>query len=293
MLFRRHATARVACLPAATLAAWAAITLAAPAPITLASGPARTPWASAPQAASVGGPVLPRGPLAAGALPAIAGSPIVRTGEAVVEGEAVVLTGAVDPDGEALEACVFEYGQTKRYGHSVSCSGIAGLGSGIELEPVASVAVSGLIRHTLFHYRILARNAAGVAEGSDATFTSGPSARVLTGPAGAIGETAATLSGTVDPGGEEVTACYFEFGPSPAFGQRAPCASSAGAGEAPVPETAALTGLAPGTTYYFHMVATTVVGRRYGAEASFTTLGRTPFIGPPAVRAGGWLVPAG
>jgi hypothetical protein len=27
--------------------------------------------------------------------------------------------------------------------------------------------------------------------------------------------------------------------------------------------------------------------------ARYTDVGRTPFIGPPAVRAGGWLVPAG
>ena len=65
----------------------------------------------------------------------------------------------------------------------------------------------------------------------------------------------ATLNGTVNPDGVEVTECYFEYGTSTEYGQRAACEQTVGSGTGEVAVTAKLTGLAPGAIYHFRLVA--------------------------------------
>jgi len=71
--------------------------------------------------------------------------------------------------------------------------------------------------------------------------------------------TAATLNGAVDPLGLEVRQCFFEYGPSIAYGQSAPCrepaADELGAGTAPVAVRADLSGLQVGATYHYRLLA--------------------------------------
>jgi len=210
--------------------------------------------------------------------------PAALTGEARVDGESVVLDGMVDPDGAPVEQCFFEYGESAKYGKTAPCAQ-TGLGAGTVAEAVSTEAIKGLPKHVLFHYRLLVVGAGGTGEGAEATFTSGPSAKVLSMAATALGETGATLNGSVDPEGERVSACYFEWGPSTAYGQRAPCSGSLGDGVAPVSETASLTGLAPGATYDFRIAATTVVGTAFGANETIRTLAKAPQASsPPATE---------
>jgi Regulator of chromosome condensation (RCC1) repeat/Subtilase family/IPT/TIG domain len=94
---------------------------------------------------------------------------------------------------------------------------------------------------------------------------------VLTGAATHVEANAATLTATVDPQGQNVSECRFEYGTTPAYGQSVPCTPAPGAGVRPVAVSAALTGLAGGGTYYYRAVAVNAEGTGYGAQQSFST----------------------
>jgi hypothetical protein len=95
-------------------------------------------------------------------------------------------------------------------------------------------------------------------------------ATTTTGGAAAIGQTSATLQAHVNPSGGTLSDCHFEWGPTTAYGQTAPCSPATFTAEQDV--TAALSGLAPGTTYHYRIVATTDVGTVAGDDEHFTTL---------------------
>jgi hypothetical protein len=92
-------------------------------------------------------------------------------------------------------------------------------------------------------------------------------------PAEPVGDTTATLQGTVDPNNEEVTACKFEYGTSISYGKTAPCTPPASslAGSSPVAVTAAIATLAEHTAYHVRLVATSAGGTVDSADATFTT----------------------
>ena len=90
-----------------------------------------------------------------------------------------------------------------------------------------------------------------------------------TGPVTAVGPTTATVTGTVNPDGAATT-WYVEYGTSTSYGSKT-ATSSAGSGTANVGVSAALTGLAAGTTYHYRVVATNSAGTSRGADGIFTT----------------------
>lgn len=93
--------------------------------------------------------------------------------------------------------------------------------------------------------------------------------------AGALAQHTATLGGSVNPEGKNVTACKFEYGTTESYGSVANCAVPPGSGTKPVPVTAALSGLSPATTYHFRLVATNSGGTAQGTDHTFTTLADT------------------
>jgi len=95
-------------------------------------------------------------------------------------------------------------------------------------------------------------------------------ATVETGGATVSG-TAATLTGTVNPNGSPTTA-WFEWSALSNLGSLSLTPPQAvGSGTTVVPISGDLTGLSPGTTYYYHVVASNSAGRSPGAILSFTT----------------------
>jgi hypothetical protein len=94
-----------------------------------------------------------------------------------------------------------------------------------------------------------------------------------TGLAGSLGETTVTLHGTVNPNGFSVTDCHFSYGIGSPSGFNAPCSPSPGSGTSNVAVSAALSSLAPGTTYEFQVVAQSAAGTTTGATGMFTTVG--------------------
>ncbi len=98
----------------------------------------------------------------------------------------------------------------------------------------------------------------------------------------------ATLNGTVNPNGAETTVT-FEYGLTTDYGTTAPAEESplpAGTGGQAV--SASITGLQPGVTYHYRVVASNTAGETVGTDQTFTTGAADPFaITDPATNVEG------
>jgi Ca2+-binding RTX toxin-like protein len=89
-----------------------------------------------------------------------------------------------------------------------------------------------------------------------------------TSDADGVGRSTATLHGGVDSGGSRTT-YHFEYGSGATLASTATASVPPGVGSNPV--AAPVTGLAPGTVYHFHVVATNQQGTVTSADGTFTT----------------------
>jgi hypothetical protein len=191
-------------------------------------------------------------------------------------GTKATLNGTVDPDGEELSECKFEYGESSGYDQTVPCAeSPAAIGAGT--APVSVHAdISDLQPNgTKYEFRLVAKNTtSAVIDGESQNFTTPDT--VVTATATAVTPTAATLNGTVDPDGVPLTACEFEWGATTAYGKTAPCAPNAagiGSGTSAVPVSAGIGGLEVGTVYHFRLRAANANGPIHGADESLQTTG--------------------
>jgi hypothetical protein len=134
-----------------------------------------------------------------------------------VTGVGAVLNGKVNPYG--LQATyVFEYGETTAYGNTLPV-GVAGNGRALR---TFAQSVSGLDPETTYHFRLVAENSAGAAQGQDRTFTTGPPAEPTCDNAALRIGLSATLpecrayeqASPLDKGGATIHA-FMEFQASP------------------------------------------------------------------------------
>ena len=102
-----------------------------------------------------------------------------------------------------------------------------------------------------------------------------------TDPATAIGQTAATLQGSVNPRGTATT-YRFDYGLTSSYGQST-TPVSAGSGTTATSVSSHVTGLAPGRTYHFRIEATNSAGTTFGKDRRFTTLPRLTIATKPSV----------
>jgi hypothetical protein len=94
-----------------------------------------------------------------------ASAPTVTTGgTSNLAQQTVILSGAVDPNGADTQVA-FQYGTTNRYGVTTPSQTVTGDG-----KRTISVPVAGLAPDTTYHYRFIATNAKGLANGHDRTF---------------------------------------------------------------------------------------------------------------------------
>jgi hypothetical protein len=95
-------------------------------------------------------------------------------------------------------------------------------------------------------------------------------------PPSPVGATSATLRGEVNPNGQPLSECFFEWGESTAYPNAAPCeapdAAEVGAGSTPVAVHATIA-LEGGTTYHAQLVAGNANGSAEGGDVKFTTAG--------------------
>ena len=117
----------------------------------------------------------------------------------------------------------------------------------------------------------------GIAGEGGAARLAGPTA--TTGPVSSVADTTATVTGTVDPGGESTT-WYVEYGTSTSYGKKT-SSKSAGSGSSSVPVSADLTALSPGTAYHYRVVATNATDTAHGSDGVVSTT--SPTAPPSAV----------
>ena len=222
--------------------------------------------------------------IALAALPAMAAAtaPTATTGGASgVTDTAATLAGTVNPGGETT-TYVFQYGTTTGYGSQTTAKA-AGAGTS---STNASDTVSGLSPSTTYHYRIVATNASGPAQGGDMTFTTGSAPQkptVTTSAATLVTAVTAQANGTVNAHGQTTT-FVVQYGKTTSYGAQTPV-QAVGAGTTAQSVTAALAGLTPGTTYHFRVVASNASGTTNGSGKSFKTTGTAP--AKPTVTAKG------
>jgi hypothetical protein len=97
---------------------------------------------------------------------------------------------------------------------------------------------------------------------------------VTTGSTSEIGQSSATVNGTVNPNGQSTT-YYFRYGTSSSYGlQTSPAGAGSGTGTVAVHQE--LEGLTANTTYHYQLVATSSAGTTAGTDQTFTTTTTTP-----------------
>jgi hypothetical protein len=105
---------------------------------------------------------------------------------------------------------------------------------------------------------------------------------VVTGGATSITATTATVSGTVNPGGQATT-YHVDYGITTTYGMMSAPDQSAGSGITAAPVSVVLSGLLPATTYHFRITATNASGPISSADATFTTAGAASTQTGPAI----------
>ncbi|MBZ5490686.1 MAG: choice-of-anchor D domain-containing protein [Acidobacteriia bacterium] len=107
---------------------------------------------------------------------------------------------------------------------------------------------------------------------------SGPTAEapaVTTDSAGAITSTSAVLNGALNPNGSAALG-WFQYGTDPSFGTYQETANqNVAADNLSHNFSASVSGLTPGSTYYYRAVASNIGGRNQGSSVSFTTTSST------------------
>ena len=220
---------------------------------------------------------------------------------------AATLNGVVDPQGQDTQY-TFWYARQDVDGSPDPSTYSAPLSPGsvaASAGPTSvSVTVSGLLPGTIYHVHLSATNASGPAVGADVTFATRPVAPQvgLSTPAN-ITDTSAILLGSIVQYGVPVH-YHYEYGPTTSYGMSAPLpdAEADPTANCSVPTLAStpdyhatidcfdlfvrtvqqLTGLTPGTTYHYRLVASNVVGETTSPDATFTTTGTAPVAPPPA-----------
>ncbi len=163
----------------------------------------------------------------------------------------VTLRGSLDPDGKATEY-YFEYGVNTNYGQQTATQSA---GSGVGVINLNSV-IQSLPSGQNFHYRIVATTEGHTTLGKDQAFSTASPPDITGVRATDLTETAATLHATINPVGYPTT-YRFEYGTSTDYGSSIPVPDEdIGSGTDPVQVEQRITGLVPGATYHFRVVAT-------------------------------------
>jgi plastocyanin len=203
----------------------------------------------------------------------VPGTPEANTeAAAAITQTTATLAGVVNPQGETMQY-YFEYGIASVSEHTTA---VTSLGASDFSGHHLAVPIAGLAAGSEYHAQLVAIYgvAKTMALGGEQAFTTlAPAApTATTSAASAIGETAATLTGTVDPNGGGATEYHFEYGISTSYEHSTPVVGGLPADGLSHQVSAMLAGLAPGTTYHFRLVASNELGPASGEDLTFKTV---------------------
>jgi hypothetical protein len=136
--------------------------------------------------------------------------------------------------------------------------------------------------NTTYLVRLVASNAGASSTTTPQSFRTAVEAPAVASPSATDRTTGgAILHASINPYGLQAT-YHFEYGLTTGYGSRVPVQTegTVGNGRVSRPVQRAVTGLTPGTTYHFRVVARSSAGVTYGDDQSFTT--------PAAAEAGAW-----
>ncbi len=192
-------------------------------------------------------------------------APTITVGAIPATGTGATLQATIDPNGSAT-TYKFKWGPTTSYTHSTS---FASAGSG-QAGVLESDVLSGLKANANYHFQVIAIGA-GKTTTLDGTFNSRGVSTPLISTVSPIGTTTATVVGSVNPDGLNVTTCSIHYGKSIHLGSTQACTALPGAGTRAVAVSGALTGLTTATTYHYEIVSINAAGTSVSAEKTFTT----------------------
>jgi len=220
-------------------------------------------------------------------------TPITREAKSIT-GTTATLNGELNPLKSATAGYQFRYNTTSS---GTGCEG----GTVIEPEPgvektgkaiAVSTPVTGLMPGTEYTVCVVAINNAGeAAVGVPSTFTTPPVPKIDGESTSAVTSTGAKLEAQIDPN-NQTTTYSFEYSTKEVAGVlQAPITTVSGAKPLAAgfgdQSASVLTGavLAPGTTYFYRVVATNGAGPSDGAVQSFTTVPQPTVEAPTLVTA--------
>ena len=222
------------------------------------------------------------------------GAPVLTGGAVEVQHAGAKLLGTVNPGGTAT-SYKFVYGEP---GGPTTATAVLPAGSGTSSVAV-SAPITGLTPETTYEDRLVAIQGGTETPGLVRSFRTSaiPVKRppaLSVSPAIGIGNTVATIEGSVHPNGKPATVLV-EFG-------KASGSYSESTDElvidSPSDVTVELTDLAPGTRYFYRLRGHNADGEATSQELSFTTTGAAPpppppTIQPPVTGSGGPTPPPG
>jgi hypothetical protein len=209
--------------------------------------------------------------------------PDVTTEGSSVTATTATLKGHVDPDtangGTAITNCSFEWTQGNTevpYSHVAPCEPATPIGSATNVEAT----ITGLTPAANYHFRLVANNSNEIqAVGADKTFSPSGPPEILNDAVSDVFSDGATLNAEVDAAGS-TTSYRFEWGTAPCSANPCTLVPEPDAqlkdplGAQPIAYT--LTGLTPGSTYYWRVIASNANSTVEGADQAFSTFALTP-----------------
>jgi NHL repeat-containing protein len=187
------------------------------------------------------------------------------------------IKGKVNPQGFST-SYRFEFSSDGGFTWSNVPAADVSLGNGSSDIAVSQV-VNGLVGGHEYRYRIVATKpfGAGTTTSFEEVFTTPASAPTVPATfSTAVTTKTAVLEAEINPN-HETTTYHFEYGTADCSAN--PCASipvpdaGIGSGGAPVKVSKEVSGLQPGTTYHFRVVATNTTGTSEGPDTTFNTYG--------------------
>jgi len=183
-----------------------------------------------------------------------------------INSDGATLNGTVNPNGTKSYG-YFEFGTTSSYG---SKTPQVNLYSGTNAVAIFQT-VGGFNSGTICHFRAVGVNSnLQYSYGRDFTFTCAVPPVATTIAASGVGNSMATLHGTVNPKGTS-TSAIFEYGLTTGYGSKITNATAL-TGNSAIVQQITLTGLKSSSTYHFRMAGRNNISQYgYGADLIFTT----------------------